>query len=191
MDPATGQPRDTWGSKLAFILAAAGSAIGLGNIWGFPTVAGQNGGAAFLLIYLVAVAFIGAPVMLAELTLGRLVDVRVGPERDRSARIARTRQLFAQQARDFFGRFRRFAFDNATGWPLGWRYHFDNLQLGACSAHLTRVQAHVACTPHGEGLAACLADTAEGLPGVRDPSAFETLLQKTRSLLQRVSMTSC
>jgi NSS family neurotransmitter:Na+ symporter len=63
--------RDTWGSKLAFVLAAAGSAIGLGNIWGFPTVAGQNGGAAFLVIYLVAVALIGAPVMLAELIIGR------------------------------------------------------------------------------------------------------------------------
>jgi NSS family neurotransmitter:Na+ symporter len=71
MEPSTGQPRDTWGSKAAFVLAAAGSAIGLGNIWGFPTVAGQNGGAAFLLIYLVAVALIGAPVMLAELIVGR------------------------------------------------------------------------------------------------------------------------
>jgi NSS family neurotransmitter:Na+ symporter len=71
MDPRSGQPRDTWGSKVAFVLAAAGSAIGLGNIWGFPTVAGQNGGAAFLLIYLVAVALIGAPVMLAELIVGR------------------------------------------------------------------------------------------------------------------------
>jgi len=71
MEPSTGQPRDTWGSKAAFVLAAAGSAIGLGNIWGFPTVAGQNGGAAFLLIYLAAVAVIGAPVMLAELIVGR------------------------------------------------------------------------------------------------------------------------
>ncbi|MDT8436545.1 MAG: sodium-dependent transporter [Gemmatimonadota bacterium] len=71
MDPTGSPPRDTWGSKLAFILAAAGSAIGLGNIWGFPTVAGQNGGAAFLLIYLAAVGFIGAPVMLAELIIGR------------------------------------------------------------------------------------------------------------------------
>jgi NSS family neurotransmitter:Na+ symporter len=71
MDPNTGQPRDTWGSKAAFIFAAAGSAIGLGNIWGFPTVAGQNGGAAFLLIYLAAVVFIGAPVMLSELIVGR------------------------------------------------------------------------------------------------------------------------
>ena len=63
--------RDTWGSKLAFILAAAGSAIGLGNIWGFPTMASQNGGAAFLVVYLLAVALIGAPVMLAELIIGR------------------------------------------------------------------------------------------------------------------------
>jgi NSS family neurotransmitter:Na+ symporter len=69
--PGSAPARDTWGSKLAFVLAAAGSAIGLGNIWGFPTVAGQNGGAAFLVIYLLAVALIGAPVMLAELIIGR------------------------------------------------------------------------------------------------------------------------
>jgi len=66
-----GTPRDTWGSKAAFILAAAGSAVGLGNIWGFPTTAAANGGAAFLLIYLLCVIVIGAPVMLAELSIGR------------------------------------------------------------------------------------------------------------------------
>ena len=71
MDVGTPQNRDTWGSKAAFILAAAGSAVGLGNIWGFPTQAGQNGGAAFLVIYLLAVVLIGAPVMLAELMIGR------------------------------------------------------------------------------------------------------------------------
>ncbi|MFW6088585.1 MAG: sodium-dependent transporter [Gemmatimonadota bacterium] len=71
IDPTGGPQRDTWGSKTAFVLAAAGSAIGLGNIWGFPTVAAQNGGAAFLVIYLLAVALIGAPVMLAELVVGR------------------------------------------------------------------------------------------------------------------------
>jgi NSS family neurotransmitter:Na+ symporter len=65
------ESRATWGSKAAFILAAAGSAIGLGNIWGFPTQAGRNGGAAFLVLYLIAVALIGAPVMLAELVVGR------------------------------------------------------------------------------------------------------------------------
>lgn len=68
---SSGQPRDTWGSKAAFVMAAAGSAIGLGNIWGFPTVTAQNGGAAFLVIYLIAVLLIGAPVMLAELIVGR------------------------------------------------------------------------------------------------------------------------
>lgn len=71
MDAMSPGGREAWGSKLAFVLAAAGSAVGLGNIWGFPTVAGMNGGAAFLFIYLLAVAFIGAPVMLAELVLGR------------------------------------------------------------------------------------------------------------------------
>ena len=71
METATGTPRDTWGSKLGFILAAAGSAVGLGNVWGFPTVAAANGGGAFLVVYLLAVALVGAPVMLAELTIGR------------------------------------------------------------------------------------------------------------------------
>jgi len=71
METATGTPRDTWGSKLAFVLAAAGSAVGLGNIWGFPTVAATNGGGAFLVVYLLAVVLVGAPVMLAELAIGR------------------------------------------------------------------------------------------------------------------------
>ncbi|UCE20871.1 MAG: sodium-dependent transporter [Candidatus Aminicenantes bacterium] len=63
--------RGIWGSKVAFILAATGSAIGLGNIWRFPTVASQNGGAVFVFVYILAVVFIGFTVMLAELTIGR------------------------------------------------------------------------------------------------------------------------
>ncbi|UCF37729.1 MAG: sodium-dependent transporter [Acidobacteriota bacterium] len=63
--------RGAWGSKLGFVLAAAGSAIGLGNIWGFPTQTGLNGGAGFVLVYLVCVLLIGVPVMIAELTIGR------------------------------------------------------------------------------------------------------------------------
>ncbi len=54
-----------------FILAAAGSAVGLGNIWRFPYVAGENGGGAFVLAYLVCIALIGLPIMVAEITLGR------------------------------------------------------------------------------------------------------------------------
>ena len=63
--------RGEWSSKFGFILAAAGSAIGLGNIWRFPYVTGENGGAAFLILYLVCVLLIGVPVMIAELTIGR------------------------------------------------------------------------------------------------------------------------
>lgn len=63
--------RGNWGSKVAFIFAAAGSAIGLGNIWRFPMVVGQNGGALFVLVYILAVALIGFSVMLAELVIGR------------------------------------------------------------------------------------------------------------------------
>lgn len=63
--------RGTWNSKLGFILAAAGSAVGLGNIWGYPTQVADNGGAAFILVYLVCCILIGLPVMIAELTIGR------------------------------------------------------------------------------------------------------------------------
>jgi len=63
--------RGNWGSKIAFILAAAGSAVGLGNIWRFPMAVGQNGGAVFVLVYILAVMLIGFTVMLSELTIGR------------------------------------------------------------------------------------------------------------------------
>jgi len=60
-----------WSSRLAFMLAAIGSAVGLGNIWKFPYIAGEYGGGAFVLVYLVCVALIGIPVMMAEILLGR------------------------------------------------------------------------------------------------------------------------
>jgi len=60
-----------WSSRMAFILAASGSAIGLGNIWKFPYLAGQNGGGAFVMVYLLCVVAIGLPIMIAETMLGR------------------------------------------------------------------------------------------------------------------------
>lgn len=60
-----------WSSRTAFILAATGSAVGLGNIWKFPYIAGENGGGAFVLIYILCVLFIGIPIMLAEVYLGK------------------------------------------------------------------------------------------------------------------------
>lgn len=64
-------PRGKWGSRLGFILAAAGSAVGLGNIWRFPYVAGENGGGLFILVYILCVVVLGLPVMLVEFSIGR------------------------------------------------------------------------------------------------------------------------
>ncbi|HEY3488292.1 MAG TPA: sodium-dependent transporter [Gammaproteobacteria bacterium] len=60
-----------WSSRSAFILAATGSAVGLGNIWRFPYMAGENGGGAFILLYIVCIFLIGIPIMVAEIMLGR------------------------------------------------------------------------------------------------------------------------
>ncbi len=60
-----------WSSRLAFVLAATGSAVGLGNIWKFPYITGENGGGAFVLVYLLCVAAIGIPIMMGEVLLGR------------------------------------------------------------------------------------------------------------------------
>ncbi len=60
-----------WSSRLAFVLAVTGSAVGLGNIWKFPYVAGQNGGGAFVIVYLLCVFLVGMPVMMSEILIGR------------------------------------------------------------------------------------------------------------------------
>ncbi len=60
-----------WSTRLMFILAATGSAVGLGNIWKFPYITGENGGGAFVMVYLVCIAIVGIPIMMAEILLGR------------------------------------------------------------------------------------------------------------------------
>jgi len=69
--------REHFGSTLGIIAAAAGSAIGLGNIWRFPFITGVNGGAAFIIVYLVCIALIGLPVMLSEFIIGRSAQKNV------------------------------------------------------------------------------------------------------------------
>lgn len=66
-----GRKTETWGSKFGFIMAAVGSSVGLGNFWRFPYTAGENGGGAFIVIYLLCVAFIGLPLLMAEYSMGR------------------------------------------------------------------------------------------------------------------------
>ncbi|MEY4685442.1 MAG: hypothetical protein RLZ25_1901 [Pseudomonadota bacterium] len=61
-----------WSSRIAFITAAAGAAIGLGNIWKFPYLVGENGGGAFVLVYLLCVLGVGLPIMMAETLMGRM-----------------------------------------------------------------------------------------------------------------------
>ena len=69
--PGDAGPRGHWASKLGFVLAAAGSAVGLGNIWKFPYIAGHNGGGWFVLIYLLCIVTVGLPIMMAEILIGR------------------------------------------------------------------------------------------------------------------------
>ncbi|MGZ8935753.1 MAG: sodium-dependent transporter [Methylobacter sp.] len=64
-------PHGEWSSSFAFVLAATGSAVGLGNIWKFPYIAGENGGGAFVIVYLLCVGLIGIPIMMAEIMMGR------------------------------------------------------------------------------------------------------------------------
>jgi NSS family neurotransmitter:Na+ symporter len=66
--------RETWATRTGFILAAVGSAVGLGNVWRFPFAVGQEGGAAFLLVYFLFVVLIGFPAMLVEFTIGRRTE---------------------------------------------------------------------------------------------------------------------
>ena len=63
--------RENFGSKLGTVLAAAGSAVGLGNIWRFPIETGQHGGAAYIIIYVLCIIMLGIPIMLAEFIIGR------------------------------------------------------------------------------------------------------------------------
>lgn len=66
--------RDHWSSKAGFVLAAAGSAVGLGNLWKFPYIAWDNGGGIFILIYLAAILLVGWPIMVSEIAIGKIAE---------------------------------------------------------------------------------------------------------------------
>ena len=74
-DTVETQTRDAWGTRAGFILAAVGSAVGLGNMWRFSYVAAEGGGAAFVMLYLMFVALIGMPIMTSELIVGRMTQM--------------------------------------------------------------------------------------------------------------------
>lgn len=68
---AANRPRGHWSSRFGFIMASAGSAVGLGNIWKFPYITGMHGGAAFVLFYIACIFLVGIPIMLGEMVVGR------------------------------------------------------------------------------------------------------------------------
>jgi NSS family neurotransmitter:Na+ symporter len=70
-----GQARGNWTSRTGFVLAAAGSAIGLGNLWKFPYITWHNEGGAFVIVYLVAIAMVGLPIMMTEIMIGRMTQL--------------------------------------------------------------------------------------------------------------------
>lgn len=71
--------RGNWGSSIGFVLAAAGSAVGLGNLWKFPYITWVNGGGSFVLIYLICIGLVGIPILVAEVTIGRSAQLSTVP----------------------------------------------------------------------------------------------------------------
>lgn len=84
---AAGSAKEGWSSRTAFILAAVGSAVGLGNMWRFPAEAGANGGGAFVLFYIFCVVLIGLPILLSEVLIGRYGQASAPESVRRLARI--------------------------------------------------------------------------------------------------------
>ena len=111
--------RGQWGSKFGFIMTAAGSAVGLGNIWRFPYITGEYGGGAFVLIYLACVVFIGIPLLFTEIGLGRFTKKStIGAFKDTGANPlfmlfgAIMAALVSFMVLSFYG--------NIAGWTIGY-----------------------------------------------------------------------
>lgn len=113
-----------WGSRWTFILAATGSAVGLGNIWKFPYIAGENGGGAFVLVYLLCIAMVGIPIMMAEVLLGR--QGRQSPINTMTALVRETRTNKAWAGLGWLGALAGFLiltyYSVIAGWSLNYIY---------------------------------------------------------------------
>ncbi len=119
----SGQPRGQWKSGTGFILAAAGSAVGLGNIWKFPYITGENGGGAFVGVYLLCILLVGVPVMIAEIMLGRAT--RSSPVRAFQVQAPRTPWVGV----GFMGVLAAFLLLSYYSTVAGWALHYTYLSL--------------------------------------------------------------
>lgn len=132
--------REQWGSKIGFVLAAAGSAVGLGNIWKFPYLVGENGGAAFVLLYLICVILVGLPVVIAEILIGRTAQKNpVGSFRELSK--GNPFWIFAGGLGVLTGFLILSYYNVIAGWSLGYvieslKGSFQNLENPAAAGEL-------------------------------------------------------
>lgn len=122
MAVATESMHGMWSSRLMFILAASGSAVGLGNIWRFPYVAGENGGGAFVLVYLGCIALIGLPIMMSEILLGRAG--RQSPINSMIELTARSKAHPAWQSVGWLGAASGFVILSFYGVIAGWAMYY-------------------------------------------------------------------
>lgn len=137
-DPANGQnPGEQWGSQTGFILATIGSAAGVGNVWRFSYVAGENGGGVFLLLYIVSIALIGLPIIIAETAIGRAL------RHDHAPATQRLRQLRHWQAFRLVSVVAALAILSFYAVIAGWALRYF---VGAVDGSLLRIAA----AGHGE-----------------------------------------
>ena len=128
---AMASQRAQWGSRLGFILAAAGSAVGLGNIWKFPYITGENGGGLFVIIYLVCIALVGIPIMMAEIMIGRAAQGRpwifrevahflATGERLPAPTVAEARDVLTEHLHDHYGLYGELSGVRSARKHIGW-----------------------------------------------------------------------
>ena len=117
-------PRAQWDSQIGFVLAAAGSAVGLGNIWKFPYITGENGGGAFVLVYLACILVVGVPVLIAEILLGRAT--KASPVNAFRSQSGRRSPWVALGILAVFGSFMLLSYYSTVA---GWAMHFTYLSL--------------------------------------------------------------
>ena len=145
------EPRGQWSGRLGFILAATGSAIGLGNLWKFPYITHENNGGAFVLVYIACVALVGAPIMIAEILIGRKTQLspvgafRVMAEGKPGGRL--------WQGVGFLGVLAGFTILSYYSVVAGWTIHYTWLALSGKLAELASDPAVLGAYFGGEFLA--------------------------------------
>lgn len=133
-----------WSSRIAFITAAAGAAIGLGNIWKFPYLVGENGGGAFVLVYLLCVVGVGLPIMMAETLLGKMG--RANPVQTMKKLAQRYQASPAWSVVGWFGVLAGFLILSYYSVIAGWSMAYLFKMAGGFLTHITPKEAHETLT---------------------------------------------